>query len=129
MARRYIGNLKIYITYIGSARNGRDEYAGSVVAPNKQSWKFKSLYAPSIGLGTGVAYDSSTAYDRMAQSAASFAAYYTTYNRGEGLPDWAPSADLADEIDEASCWALREGSDQYEIRRSPAGKPVPSPAP
>lgn len=65
MARRFCGTINIYITY-----NDDDTYSGSIVV-NKVRWPFRNLRAPAIGFKH--AYDSPEAYDKMANSAISFA--------------------------------------------------------
>jgi hypothetical protein len=70
MARRYCGELRIYVTYV----NG-DDYTGSVVAPDGKRYSLNGLRAAPIGFGSGVAYDSPKAYDKMAASAVAFATY------------------------------------------------------
>lgn len=112
MARRYVGNLCVYINY-----SDRDDesYHGSIVVDG-QRWAFDGLKAPPAGLGDGVSYDSSEAYDKMADAALSFGSYYTTWNRGDDTPDWAPAAEVADAIDrEACCYMVDCG--EYEMRR------------
>lgn len=110
MAKRYIGDAVITITY-----RDRGDYAGTVCAGRK-CWRFNELRGPAIGFGRGVAYDSPKAYDEMAESAVGFGSYYTTHNRGDA-PDWAPPADVADAIEEATAWAQNDQGD-YEVRRS-----------
>jgi hypothetical protein len=119
VARRYIGDAVIEITYRDGceANGGRDDYIGRVTA-NGRTWHFDALYAPQCGHGAGIAYDSSEAYDSMAASAVSFGGYYTTHNRGNGLPNWAPDAETADAIDQATVWATDEAG-LYAVRRSP----------
>lgn len=109
MAKRYIGDAVITIKY-----RDRGDYAGTVSAGG-HTWRFEDLHAPAGGLP--YAYDSSQAYDKMAESAVGFASYYTTYNRGDDTPDWAPSAETADAIAEATEWA-QDDHGEYEVRRS-----------
>jgi hypothetical protein len=114
MAKRYIGDAVVNITY-----RDRGDYAGTVSAGGR-TWRFEDLHAPRAGLGRGVAYDSPKAYDEMAESAVSFGGYYTTDNRGDDTPDWAPSAEVADAISDATAWA-QDDRGKYEVRRSPGG--------
>ncbi len=113
MATRYIGSAVIRIRY-------RDcgDYAGTVSADG-MVWRFDDLHAPAIGLGAGVAYDSSAAYDEMAASAASFGSYYTSHNRSDDTPDWAPAPDVADAIDSAVSWAQNDRGDYQVSRKKP----------
>lgn len=66
MARRYLGNLAISVTY-----DDRDFYRASV-SGNGVIWK-GTLRPTAAGFGPGVAYDSPRAYDEIARSAVSFA--------------------------------------------------------
>ena len=117
MAKRYIGDAVITITY-----RDRGDYAGTISVPKeKKTWKFDDLHAPGAGLGPGVGYDSPKAYDEMAGSAVSFGGYYTTHNRGDDVPDWAPKPEVADAIDEATS-IVTDDQGNYEVRRSPNGK-------
>jgi len=119
MARRYIGDAIVTIAY-----HDDGDYRGTIKA-GKHTWKFDGLHAPRAGLGPGVAYDSPEAYDEMAASAVSFGSYYSTGNRGDDTPDWAPPPEVADAIEQAVSWAQRDDG-SYEVRRSsgmPAGQP------
>lgn len=115
MAKRYIGEAIIEIKYVGTTRDGQEEYRGRVLTAFAR-WPFDSLYAPAFGFGSGIAYDSATAYDRMAESAISFASYYTTDNRGDDVPDWAPMPETADAICEATQFAS-DDQGNYTVRR------------
>jgi hypothetical protein len=119
MARRYIGDAVITIMYhdAGSKSGRREDYRGSVRAGG-YTWKFDELHAPAMGFS--FASDSPEAYDKMAASAVSFGSYYTTHNRGDDVPDWAPPAKVADAIDEATVWAMTD-SGRYQVRRSRDG--------
>ena len=114
MAMRYIGNAVITIKYTGCIC-GKDTYTGTISADGNV-WHFDTLHAPAAGFC--FAYDSPKAYDKMAESAVSFGSYYTTDNRGDELPDWAPPPDVADAISSATCWALRDNG-TYKVRRHP----------
>lgn len=115
MAKRYIGDAIITIQY-----RDRGDYAGTIRAGG-HTWHFEDLYAPAGGLP--FAYDSPEAYDKMAAAAVSFGSYYTTHNRGSDTPEWAPPAEVADAIEEATAWATdEEGKGLYEVRRSPGGQ-------
>lgn len=110
MAKRYIGDAVIDITY-----RDRGDYAGTVRAGG-YSWAFDGLHAPKIGFGAGISYDSPLAYDQMAASAVGFGGYFTTYNRGDDLPDWAPPAEVADAIEYATSGEMDDGG-EYLVRR------------
>lgn len=114
MAKRYIGEATVEIKY-----RDRGDYEGSIWVPadGGTRWHFEELYAPKAGLGSGVAYDSPTAYDKMAAAAVTFASYYTTHNRGADVPDWAPPAETADAIEEATSYAM-DDQGRYFVRRS-----------
>lgn len=112
MARRYVGNLCVYINYSDC---DDESYHGSIVVDGHR-WAFDGLKAPPAGLGDGVGYDSSEAYDRMADAALSFGSYYTTHNRGDDTPDWAPTAEIADAIDAEACCYMADCG-EYQVRR------------
>lgn len=114
MPKRFIGDAVVEIRYSGHI-SGRDEYAGSVRAGHCV-WKFDSLYAPPAGFNFG--YDSPQAYDRMAEAAISFGSYYTSRNRKDDVPSWAPPPELADIIDEATQYAWCE-TGHYMVSRTP----------
>jgi len=112
MAKRYIGDAIITIEYVDG-----NEYRGTIRVSG-HTWRFSDLHAPTAGFN--FAYDSPRAYDEMAQSAVSFGSYYATGNRGDDAPDWAPSAETADAIAEATEWAMNDRG-EYEVRRSAEG--------
>lgn len=114
MAKRYIGDAVIRIEY-----HDAGDYRGTVSAGG-HVWRFANLHAPLIGHGPGVGYDSPEAYDSMAASAVSFGSYYTTHNRGDDCPEWAPPSEVADAIQEATQCDMTDQGD-YLIRRSPKG--------
>lgn len=118
MARRYIGDAVIHIEYDDET----EAYRGTVVA-NGHAWKFDQLKRARILMqGEGSAVDSSRAYDSMAASAVSFGGYFTTHNRGDGLPDWSPPASVADAINEATQLETdEEGKGLYFVKRTPKG--------
>lgn len=96
MARRYSGSVTVEIKY-----RDRGDYAGRVSVTDggkRYSWRFEDLRAPDFGHGAGVAYDSPTAYDRMAISALGLGSYYASDNRGDDCPDWAPDGETAEAI-------------------------------
>lgn len=113
MAKRYIGSAVITVTY-----HDQGDYRGTVKAEGK-TWSFRDLHAPRMGHGRGVAYDSAEAYDSMAASAVSFGGYYTRGERSDA-PDWAPSADVAQAINDATSWA-RDDRGRHAVSRSPNG--------
>jgi hypothetical protein len=121
---RYIGDAVITIENVGRTDDNRAKYEGTVRV-GKYTWKFDDLASGVGGVSSGRGYgypdDSPEAYDAMAGSAVSFASYYTTHNRGDDAPEWAPPPEVADAIDEAVGWAQRDNG-EYEVRRSPKGK-------
>lgn len=110
MAIRYIGDATVRIKY-----RDRGDYTGTISAGG-HTWHFDELHAPRVGFGPGIAYDSSEAYDEMAGSAVTFGSYYTTYDRGDDVPEWAPEPEVADAIDEATSWAM-DDQGTYDVRR------------
>jgi len=121
MARRYIGNAVIEIEYKGGPR---DEYVGTITIPTQSGrdrpvrWQFDGLFALQAGFGRH-GFDSPEAYDQMAASAVSFGSYYTSHNRGDDVPAWAPSPEVADAIDEATSFALDDQGNATVSRKSP----------
>lgn len=118
MARRYIGDAVIVITY-----HDDGDYRGTV-STGGYSWRFRDLHAPPF---LDVPYDSSAAYDKMAASAVSFGSYYTSGNRGgddtsdERLAaDGYPDVDTADAISEATGCA-QDDHGRYAVSRSLGG--------
>lgn len=115
MATRYIGSAVVRIQYHDSG-----DYRGTVRADG-HTWAFRDLHAPRMGGAANThGYDSSEAYDEQAASAVAFGSYYTTHNRGDDCPAWAPSPETADAIDGAVSWAQND-SGEYAVRRSPNG--------
>lgn len=119
MAKRYIGDAVVTIKYHDATSTRQDDYRGTVSAGG-YSWRFDGLRAAPAGFGPGIGYDSPEAYDEMAKSAVSFGGYYTTHNRGDDVPDWAPLPEVADAINDATSWAMRDDG-SYEVRRSRTG--------
>jgi len=115
MARRYIGNATIYIQY-----HDDGDYRGSVVVFDgyHKAWKFRDLRPAVVGFGPGIAYDSSEAYDQMAQTAVNFGSYYSASKTACNLhfKHEEEKEEVAAAIREATVIALRE--DGYEVRRS-----------
>jgi len=118
MPKRYVGDATVSIRYVGQDSEDRPQYAGRITLPNKKGWSFKDLGGPRFGGGS---VDSPSTLSKMASSAVSFASYYTTHNRGDDVPSWAPSASLADAIEEAVGYAQRDDG-EYEVRSSKSGK-------
>lgn len=112
MATRYVGDAVVKILFLGIT-GGRPTYRGTVHA-GEHRWAFDDLRVPSVGSGPC----SPKAYDRVASDAVSFGAYYTSLNRGDDVPDWAPPANVADAIEEAAMWVQLEDG-EYEVLRSP----------
>jgi len=111
MIRRYIGDLEIRLRYCGRSPDNRAKYIGYIILPDRQRYNFNDLCS-----GVGSPGTRAKDYDEMAKSAVSFASYYTTHNRGDDLPDWAPTAKMADAIDNAAIDGMKEEGG-YEIRR------------
>lgn len=118
MARRYIGEAVIDINY-----RDQVDYAGTISAGG-YTWHFDGLRPSRSGFGRGVAYDSPKAYDEMAASAVSFGAYYRSYNRGDDVPEWAPPAEVADAIDDATAGWMDERGTYEVLRQRPRQNPT-----
>ncbi len=107
MVTRYIGDAVVKLQ-----RTARDVYRGSIRV-GKIRWDFDGLCTPLRRLG--ISYRSPAAYDRAAKDAVSFGSNYTTYNRGNEVPDGYPSAEIAEAISDAA-WDRDERGD-YIVRR------------
>lgn len=70
MSKRYSGDLIIDIEY-----HDDDTYKGYVANRDGKKYRFTDLRAPAVGHGSGIAYDSQVAYDKMARAAVAFASY------------------------------------------------------
>lgn len=121
---RYIGRLKVSVGEYHGGYDGRWYYRGYIQTPSGKKWHFSDLASGVGGYRGAGGSDSPVAYDHAAVSAVSFASYYTTHNRGDDLPDWAPPAEVADEIENESYAALAEGGNEnrFYVRRSRNGK-------
>lgn len=130
MARRYVGDAVVEIWYHGTAPSGGEEYRGRITTGKRGVyWDFDELFAPKFGFGVDVygdrlAYDSAKAYDEMAAAACDFGSYFTTHNRGEDVPEWAPSAEVADAIDHAISIARGDPGGTLSVQRARNGKVV-----
>lgn len=114
-ARRYIGDAVITLEIEHEGMGPRVEYKGTIRAGG-YSWRFDKLSVPIFNKGS----DSPEAFDEAAASAAGFGSYYTTYNRGDDVPDWAPSPEVADAIDEAVSFATNDQGSYFVRRKSDA---------
>lgn len=87
----YSGSLKIELEQTGVSRDGRDVFKGRIVLPDGREWSFDDLGSGCGGCGTEIS---------MAESALGFASYYSSDNRGDDTPEWAPPGELASKIGE-----------------------------
>ena len=111
MISRYIGDLEIRLQYVGRTQDNRANYLGTIILPDGRRHNFADLNS-----GVGCPGTRAEDFDAMAEAAVDFAAYYTTHNRGDDIPDWAPPAELADAIEEAAMPGMAE-DEGYEVRR------------
>lgn len=112
MIKRYIGDLEIRLQYVGRTADNRANYLGCIVLPDGSRHNFADLSS-----GVGCPGTRAEDFDDMAEAAVDFAAYYTTHNRGDDVPDWAPPAELADAISDAAICGMKEEGEGYEVRR------------
>ena len=111
MIKRFIGDLEIRLQYWGRTSDNRAKYLGYILLPDGRRHNFTDLQS-----GVGMPGTRAEDFDDMAEAAVDFAAYYTTHNRGDDAPDWAPPAELADAIsDAAMCGTKEEGG--YKVQR------------
>jgi len=110
MIKRYCGELEIGLQFMGRDRlENRANYCGYVKLPDGRRWRFADLQS---GVG---AENTPEDYDRMAETAVTFATYWTSCNRTDA-PDWAPDSDWADAFNDAA----DVGPCDYIITRKPA---------
>jgi hypothetical protein len=118
MATRFIGDARITIRFDGYSPP-RMYYSGRVTV-GRVAWEFDD-----IGLSEYVhkgAADSPEAFDAVAAAAVSFGSYWTTHNRGDDVPEWAPTPEVADAISDAVGMAQdEEGRGLYAVRRAKNG--------
>jgi hypothetical protein len=87
----YSGSLKIEIEEDGTTPDNRERVKGTIITQDGRRWEFTDLASGCGGSRHGLI--------EMAASAITFGSNYTTHNRGEDTPEWAPPAELADAID------------------------------
>ena len=112
MIKRYIGELEIRLQYRGRSSDNRANYLGSIILPDGRRHNFTELQS-----GVGCPGTRPEDFDEMAQAAVDFASYYSSDNRGDDTPDWAPPAELADAIQEASYSGMAEDSGYVVLRK------------
>jgi hypothetical protein len=113
MIKRYCGDLEIGLHFTGYTKENRANYMGYIKLPDGRKYQFKDLQS-----GCGSPGVTPEAIDEMAVSAVGFAAYWTSDNRGDETPEWAPSEEMADAIADAA----ELGESEYEIRRKQTDK-------
>lgn len=111
MIKRFIGDLEIRLQYRGRSDDNRAKYCGYILLPDGQRHNFDDLCS-----GVGTPGTRAEDYDEMAESAVDFAAYYSSDNRGDDTPNWAPPAELADAISDAAMSGMAE-DEGYNVRR------------
>lgn len=105
----YSGGVKIELEFVRVTNDDRDEYRGRMSC-DEFTWEFDQLCS---GVGGG-------SPEAMACSAMSFGSYYSSNNRGDDTPDWAPPAEAAD------CFGNNAGYGEsgYEVSNEPWGEAV-----
>jgi hypothetical protein len=89
----FSGSLKIELEQTGVSHDGRDVFKGTIILADGQKWPFDELKSGCGGCRTEIS---------MAESALSFASYYSSDNRGDDTPEWAPPSELASAIGNAA---------------------------
>jgi len=89
----YSGSLKIELEQTGISKDGRDVFKGTIILADGRCHNFTDLGSGCGGCHTEIS---------MAESAISFASYYSSDNRGDDTPEWAPPGDLASAIGDAA---------------------------
>lgn len=128
-AVRFIGDACIYIKL-----DEDDSYSGVIEVPNlgsasneKSRWAFSEINASKADARV-LSLDSDEMFDKIAQSAASFGSYYTSHNRAQGVPSWAPDPETADDIDQAVSGDLDDAG-RYSVRRKSGSGATRNPSP
>lgn len=100
--RRYYGQLVIEIWDEGRCDHaGREKFHGRIVLPDGRTWSFSDLACHG-----GVSH--------AAENAVTFGSYYSSGNRGNDVPEYAPPREIADAID-AECDYLPDYVDLGEL--------------
>ena len=118
-AVRFVGRVKVELEYLGETSFETHEYRARLTAGDKV-YESAGHYAPKVWDYNGTVYDSPEAFDEIAAAAVEHAAYFTTGNRGRGVPEDAPSAEVADALRDAAAEALRSDEGGYVVRREAA---------
>ena len=94
------GALRIAVEIYGTNHERREIARGHVIVPSGFKWEFDDLGSGVGGYGfNGKHADDDLAHAMAADSILAFGSYYTTHNRGDDTPEWAPPPEIADEID------------------------------
>jgi hypothetical protein len=110
----YSGSLRIEIEEDGRTDDGRDRTKGAVILPDGRRWEFTDLASGVGGFRHGLI--------EAAESALAFGSYYTTHNRGDEVPDWAPPADVADEIEKEASYSPNQAIPELGIEKCGANE-------
>jgi hypothetical protein len=93
----FSGSLKIELEQTGVSHDGRDMFKGTIILEDGRRWDFDELGSGCGGCRTEIS---------MAESALSFASYYSSDNRDgdedSEVPRWAPPGELASAIGNAA---------------------------
>lgn len=135
MARRYIGDAKLYLMWTGTSHDGRERYVATVTVKDASGkrlvWTTKDLRTGVGGTGDGLggkyAVDAPEAHDAVADTVIAFATHTEGDEgseeqlelEGQGFPPYA----VAKAIEEAVQWAMSE-REGYQVRRSENGPVV-----
>src|SRR3972149_11790767 len=89
----YSGSLKVEIEQTGVSGDRRDVFKGTIILADGRRHDFEDLGSGCGGCRTEIS---------RAESAISFASYYSSDNRGDETPEWAPPGELASAIGDAA---------------------------
>ena len=113
VVKRCVGDALVILKPDGRTGDGRCRFKGEVHAGGHR-WAFQDLSFHGN-------CDAPKSFDRAAEEIVGFATNYDSLNRPddpEELPDWAPSAEVADAIEEATSWAQNDRGD-VQVKRGP----------
>lgn len=107
MAKRTIGNLTVSMRIDDST--GEHYFCRVSIKGTRTAWTGR-VGAPRVGFGAGVAYDSTRAYDAIAQAAVAFASSPTG---DESEAEREIMRAIASELE----WAISDDQGSYEMVR------------
>lgn len=96
MTTYFSGSIQIEVEPDGTTPDNRERFKGRIILADGREWRFDDLASGVGGCKSEM---------EIAESALSFASYYSTGNRGDDVPEWAPPGDLASDIGDEADYA------------------------